>query len=232
MLYYKMFGVKELSVEHILMLAIVALLLYHLVGRCGNGFSVGGDPICKGTQGKCNTFESCEDNYYYDANSLQNFQCKGDFLGFCEWGNDGIPCQTCSDSDCNNKGTATGNKPKCHCVCNSGYSGSQCKTAPPTPPPEVKHCSQLTDKVNCKKSQPSGFINRCLWGGQQYFGRRSYKDPEVCFNNTCRYKLDDLKCDKETSDENCLMCAAKNQEELRKAGCGDQGIKDYCYSSK
>ena len=36
-----MFGVKELSVEHILMLAIVALLLYHLVGRCGNGFSVG-----------------------------------------------------------------------------------------------------------------------------------------------------------------------------------------------
>jgi hypothetical protein len=48
MLYYKMFGVKELSVEHILMFVIVAFLLYHLVGRCGcangvvDGFSVGG----------------------------------------------------------------------------------------------------------------------------------------------------------------------------------------------
>ena len=37
-----MFGVKELSVEHILMLAIVVFLLYHLIGRCGNdGFNVG-----------------------------------------------------------------------------------------------------------------------------------------------------------------------------------------------
>ena len=40
-----MFGVKELSVEHVLMFVIVAFLLYHLLGRCGctgNGFSVGG----------------------------------------------------------------------------------------------------------------------------------------------------------------------------------------------
>ena len=48
---YKMFGVKELSVEHVLMFVIVAFVLYHMMGMrsCGcsirsgnNGFSVGG----------------------------------------------------------------------------------------------------------------------------------------------------------------------------------------------
>jgi hypothetical protein len=36
----------ELKIEHVLMLAIVALMLYHFMGSCGcrgNGFSVGGD---------------------------------------------------------------------------------------------------------------------------------------------------------------------------------------------
>ena len=38
----------ELNMEHVLILAIVAFLLYHFVGRCncfnGNGFRVGGKP--------------------------------------------------------------------------------------------------------------------------------------------------------------------------------------------
>jgi len=36
--------VDEIKVEHVLILAIVAFLLYHFIGRCGcnNGFSVGG----------------------------------------------------------------------------------------------------------------------------------------------------------------------------------------------
>ena len=45
--------VKELSVEHVLIFAIVAFLLYHLIGGCScgmrsrDGFSVGGDEVCK-----------------------------------------------------------------------------------------------------------------------------------------------------------------------------------------
>tara|TARA_B110000902_G_scaffold250247_1_gene309239 strand:+ start:29 stop:310 length:282 start_codon:yes stop_codon:yes gene_type:complete len=37
----------ELSIEHVLMLAIVAFMLYHFMGSCGcrgNGFRVGGQP--------------------------------------------------------------------------------------------------------------------------------------------------------------------------------------------
>jgi len=48
MVYYKMLnGVRELNVEHVLMLAIVAFVLYHFMSSCGcrgNGFSVGGQP--------------------------------------------------------------------------------------------------------------------------------------------------------------------------------------------
>ena len=42
-----MFGVTELKMEHVLLLAIVAFMLYHLLGSCGcrgNGFRVGGQP--------------------------------------------------------------------------------------------------------------------------------------------------------------------------------------------
>jgi hypothetical protein len=43
----------DFSVEHVLMFAIVAFLLYHLVGRCGmrsrDGFSVGGRSVCRGS---------------------------------------------------------------------------------------------------------------------------------------------------------------------------------------
>ena len=50
--------VNEVKVEHVLILAIVAFLLYHFIGRCRcNGFRVGGrgnfltkaaDKLCKG----------------------------------------------------------------------------------------------------------------------------------------------------------------------------------------
>ena len=47
-------GVRELNVEHVLMLAIVALALYHFMGSCGcrgNGFSVG---VSENLENKCN----------------------------------------------------------------------------------------------------------------------------------------------------------------------------------
>ena len=46
-----MFGVTELKIEYVIMLSIVALLLYHFIGRCScsNGFSVGGFTCPHGT---------------------------------------------------------------------------------------------------------------------------------------------------------------------------------------
>ena len=61
----------ELKIEHVLMLAIVAFMLYHLLGSCGcrgNGFSVGacqgiGEPCADGC---CSTL-SCVGGYCIDV---------------------------------------------------------------------------------------------------------------------------------------------------------------------
>jgi hypothetical protein len=40
----------------------------------------------------------------------------------------------CTDSDdCNNHGTASGDRPNCSCDCTDGWSGTNCETPPPTP---------------------------------------------------------------------------------------------------
>ena len=221
-----MVGVK---VEHILMFVIIAFLLYHLVGRCScangvvDGFSVGAMEQCKGTKvDKCTgaawPWDDPCNNYTYDSNLERCNNCYSSVGtgGSCE--------------------SATGSH---QCSCPSPPS-PQPPPSPP-PPPVVDHCSQLTNKDDCKKSQPKGFRDWCFWGGDQDFGRRSYNAPEVCFNNSCRYKLRDLKCANatnvpggtpEASDKNCNLCAGENQEVLRSAGCGEKDITDYCDSSE
>jgi len=55
----------ELKMEHVLMVAIIAIMLYHLMGRCGctgNGFRVGGEK-----NQKCSDYpkESCGQTCYW-----------------------------------------------------------------------------------------------------------------------------------------------------------------------
>ena len=200
--------VNEVKVEHVLMFVVVIFLLYHLMDCNGDGFNVGG-ANCTGTiSDECNTFFDCGDNYILD--NSRYYQCKGDIIGFCEVG------ENCTISP-------------------------PPTPPPPPPPPVVEHCSLLTDKVNCKKSQAKGDRATCIWGGQQDFGRRSYNAPEVCFENSCRYALENLNCANAKnepggtpgpSDKNCNLCAGNNQDVLKKAGCGKQGITDYCNSSQ
>jgi len=38
-----------------------------------------------------------------------------------------LPCITGKDIDCNDNGNASGNRPKCKCICNSGWKGENCK---------------------------------------------------------------------------------------------------------
>ena len=62
----------ELNVEHVLMLAIVAFVLYHFMGSCGcrgNGFSVGGpkcpDGMRKGSPNDtCPSGKKCEEKCF------------------------------------------------------------------------------------------------------------------------------------------------------------------------
>ena len=62
----------ELKIEHVLMLAIVAFMLYHLLGSCGcrgNGFSVGVDS-CKVTKDgdQRQDVDYCNLNGYFETN--------------------------------------------------------------------------------------------------------------------------------------------------------------------
>ena len=59
----------ELKTEHILMVLIMAFVLYNFMGRCGNGFSVGGKGIVikpeSCSEGEELAFEEmCNPGYY------------------------------------------------------------------------------------------------------------------------------------------------------------------------
>jgi len=66
----------DIKLEHVLMSAIIAFLLYHLVGRCGmrsrDGFSVDGANTCIGTINgdgdNCSNYESDACNNHYVNN--------------------------------------------------------------------------------------------------------------------------------------------------------------------
>ena len=69
----------KLNVEHVLMLAIVAFVLYHFMGSCGcsgNGFSVGGKVKCENLElvHGCNKGEDCGKSCNKSDNEEQ---CKG-----------------------------------------------------------------------------------------------------------------------------------------------------------
>jgi hypothetical protein len=82
----------DIKVEHVLMLAIVAFLLYHLVGRCGmrsrDGFSVGGVEL-KGSgnclqhyndNAKCNKEKGC---VWINEGNYTSFTETDDFKAKC-----------------------------------------------------------------------------------------------------------------------------------------------------
>jgi hypothetical protein len=89
MLYYKMVDIK---LEHVLMLAIIAFLLYHLVGRCGmrsrDGFSVGGE-LRRGSG-------NCLKHYNDNAKCNKEDGCvwieEGNYSRFLETGGDQAKC--------------------------------------------------------------------------------------------------------------------------------------------
>jgi hypothetical protein len=89
MLYYKMVDIK---VEHILMLAIVAFLLYHLVGRCGmrsrDGFSVGGVE----RHGTGNCLKHYSDQYKCQQEKGCAWIEEGNYSSFIETNGGGAKC--------------------------------------------------------------------------------------------------------------------------------------------
>jgi len=154
----------DLKVEYLLLFLIAIFLFYSLLNcGCRNGFSVGGEivrPICKGTlSNECNTYFNCDKNYVKKEGL--HYQCKSGLLGFCEWGDDGQSCQTCTDSDCNNKGTATGDKPNCNCNCKSGWTGDNCNT----PSPTSEKCKKALKLTNCIHNTYAT-CEQCAGGGE------------------------------------------------------------------
>ena len=137
------------KVEYLLLFLIAIFLFYSLSNcGCGDGFSVGGrygeKPICKGTlSDDCSTFFGCEKNYV--KKQKLHYQCKSGPFGFCDWGDDGQSCQTCTNLDCNNHGSAIGDKPNCSCTCNQGWTGDKCNT----PSPTSEKCKKALEDTDC-----------------------------------------------------------------------------------
>ena len=74
-------GVVELKIEHVLMLAIVLLILYHFMGRCNcfnNGFRVGGEEEVILNEDGCPDMSNCSgcDNVYQQMKTCYGYDEK------------------------------------------------------------------------------------------------------------------------------------------------------------
>ena len=78
----------ELKMTHVLLLAVAAFLMYHIIGGCGNGFSVGGQaistlPICNSknpASAGCSRQRTLTMNQKIISNQLSSLDTKVDTL--------------------------------------------------------------------------------------------------------------------------------------------------------
>ena len=73
------------------------------------------------------------------------------------------PSTPCTSADCSNRGSASGNRPNCSCVCQSGWTGNDCSVPniPPVPctPGDEYACQDPNDMYSVWACPASGNCN-------------------------------------------------------------------------